>query len=153
MDDLLDLNWVDSNTKQNTPSPSTAKEGPKDAFADLLSKPTKKPVDISKLSLLERQKLQQQEQSKSLASWKTTPPSATTSHNSTTPLSPSIIPLTATPSPTVLSNNSNPSTVKKPNSFVNNDDKGSSFDNLMNSFPLNVSKNRTQDRNTPLNQL
>lgn len=151
MDDLLDLNWDDSKAKQNKPTSSAANEKPKDAFADLLSTSTKKTVDVSKLSLLERQKLQQQQQSP--VSWNTTPQSTATPRTSTTPLSPSTTPLTSTPPPSKTTT----STTPKSNTFLNvntsNPKQSSSFDNLLDSFNINSSKNNTSDRSTPLNQL
>ncbi|KAI7899531.1 uncharacterized protein BX663DRAFT_478483 [Cokeromyces recurvatus] len=131
MDDLLDLNWSTPTSVVKQPIP---KEKPKDAFADLLSTPPK-PIDISKLSLIEQQKLKQQQNSDS--SWLT--PAQTTMLNKTseTPKSTS----TYTSSPT--SSFSETHKPKQPNL---------SFDNLLDPFGNNVKK-QDQSKNTPLNQL
>lgn len=138
MDDLLDLSWSAPSTAVKQ-QPSQKPEKPKDAFADLLSSSTApKPVDVSKLSLIERQKLQQQQQqpSNSSSPW-LTPTQATT------PLSPSNNTSRYTPSSSsILEAKQAPST---------SNTNSSSFENLLD--PFGSSKRQTDDRSTPLNQL
>ncbi|CEP18967.1 hypothetical protein [Parasitella parasitica] len=144
MDDLLDLSWSEpprsssSSTFTAQKSSQTKPEKPKDAFADLLAT-TPKPVDISKLSLIERQKLQQQQQQPSNTSspW-------LTPIQATTPISPPNNTSRLTPPPALTS----PAINKAPISNTNS----SSFENLLSSFGSN---NRNQDagKSTPLNQL
>ncbi|KAL7329899.1 auxilin-like clathrin-binding protein required for normal clathrin function [Mucor circinelloides] len=138
MDDLLDLSWSAPSTAVKQ-QPSQKPEKPKDAFADLLSSSTTpKPVDVSKLSLIERQKLQQQQQqpSNSSSPW-LTPTQATT------PLSPSNNTSRYTPSSSsILEAKQAPST---------SNTNSSSFENLLD--PFGSSKRQTDDRSTPLNQL
>ncbi|KAK4514482.1 uncharacterized protein ATC70_002079 [Mucor velutinosus] len=139
MDDLLDLSWSAPSSSTVKQQPPQKPEKPKDAFADLLSSSTaSKPVDISKLSLVERQKLQQQQQQPS----NTSSPWLTPTQG-TTPLSPSnhtsgYIP----PSSSTLEAKQTPSA---------NNTNASSFENLLD--PFGSSKRQTDDRSTPLNQL
>jgi hypothetical protein len=138
MDDLLDLNWsapASSTVKQPVPKAPL----PKDAFADLLNTPPK-PVDSSKLSMVEQQRMQQQRQQSSTPSspWltpiqATTPSSSTPKYNSS-----------ATPPSTA-------SFLETKHSTSNT--TSSSFEDLLNPFGSNNSKKLNQDRNTPLNQL
>lgn len=135
MDDLLDLSWSapSSTIKQTTQKP----EKPKDAFADLLST-TPKPVDTSKLSLVERQKLQQQQKQPSNSSSPILTPI-----RATTPASPSINTSRYTPSST-----SKFEVKLAPTANTNS----SSFENLLDSFG-SINKKQNEDRSTPLNQL
>ncbi|GAN10180.1 UBA/TS-N domain-containing protein [Mucor ambiguus] len=139
MDDLLDLSWSAPASSTVKPQPSQQPQKPKDAFADLLSSSTTpKPVDISKLSLVERQKLQQQQQQPSNTSspW-LTPTQATT------PLSPSNHTSRYTPPSS--------STLEAKQAPSASDTNTSSFENLLD--PFGSSKRQTDDRSTPLNQL
>lgn len=141
MDDLLDLSWsAPSASPSRQQQPPQKADKPKDAFADLLSSSTTpKPVDISQLSLVERQKLQQQQQQPSNTSspW-LTPTQATT------PLSPS----NRTPRYTPPSSSSTLEAKPAPKASNTN---ASSFENLLD--PFGSSKRQTDDRSTPLNQL
>ncbi|KAI9251715.1 hypothetical protein BY458DRAFT_523566 [Sporodiniella umbellata] len=124
MDDLLDLSWSSKPTTIN-------KTEKKDAFASLL--PTSnnaKPIDNSKLSLLEQQRKQ------SMNSW-----SSPTSTN-------------ASLKPT-LSNSSNTMFAQKPpvTSLTSAKTSGSStFEDLLNPFAT-TKKDSNDNRNTPINQL
>lgn len=152
MDDLLDLNWsspASSNVKQPTPKV----QKPKDAFADLLST-TPKPVDTSKLSLIEQQQLQQQQQqqrqqqqSPSGSSW-LTPTQATTPTFSSTPLSSTPISATPVSSGPKYAHSSQSSFLEHKQSSTT----ASSFEDMLNPFGGNT-KRAEQGRNTPLNQL
>jgi hypothetical protein len=150
MDDLLDLNWTaPASPRVNQPTPKAQR--PKDAFSDLLST-TPKPVDTSKLSLLEHQQLQQQRQQQSTngSPW-LTPTQATTPLSSTpkssTPIS--TTPLTATP----VSSGPRNAHITQTSSFLEpKQSLTSSFEDLLNPFGSNT-KRAEQGRNTPLNQL
>ncbi|KAF1796921.1 hypothetical protein V8B55DRAFT_1484136 [Mucor lusitanicus] len=139
MDDLLDLSWSAPSSSAVKQQPPQKPQKPKDAFADLLSSSTTpKPVDISQLSLVERQKLQQQQQQPSNTSspW-LTPTQATT------PLSPSNHTSRYTPPSS--------STLEAKQAPSANNTNTSSFENLLD--PFGSSKRQTDDRSTPLNQL
>lgn len=139
MDDLLDLSWSAPSASPSRQQPPHKVDKPKDAFADLLSSSaTPKPVDVSKLSLVERQKLQQQQQQPSNTSspW-LTPTQATT------PLSPS----NGTPRYTPPSS----STLEAKQAPKASNTNASSFENLLD--PFGSSKRQADDRSTPLNQL
>ncbi|KAI9470080.1 MAG: hypothetical protein EXX96DRAFT_588728 [Benjaminiella poitrasii] len=137
MDDLLDLNWSapSSTVKQSIP-----KEKPEDAFADLLSTPSK-PADISKLSLIEQQLLKQQQQQNSESPWLTPIQASPLPKASALPKDNTS---TYTPSPTASFSENNKQ--KPPTSSL-------SFDNLLDPFGTNTEKKQDQNRNTPLNQL
>ncbi|OBZ91363.1 UBA domain-containing protein 7 [Choanephora cucurbitarum] len=133
MDDLLDLNWSSNTNATSTPPPSSSSikldSKPKDAFADLLSTPAK-PVDVTKLSMLEQQRLRQQQQQPSWAS----------PQRSTTPLSQH----TMTPSP-------KSSAAPSPSLSATTNTK-SSLDDLLGSFGTPKKQNQP-DKHMPLNQL
>lgn len=149
MDDLLDLNWSapTSSTQANKPQAPRSQK-PRDAFADLLNTPPK-PVDTSKLSLLEQQRLkaqQQQPPSTSGSPW-LTPIQANTPKLSTTPrYSP-----TATPSPPAAALAHTTASSLRQNSITSA--SSSSMEDLLNPFASNNNKKVNQDRGTPLNQL
>jgi hypothetical protein len=139
MDDLLDLNWSAPSSSNTVKQPIPTSQKPKDAFADLLST-TPKPVDVSKLSLIERQRMQQQQQASStLSSPWLTPTQAITPVSSTTN--------TARSSPT----SSHLKAVHNHKPLAASA-TSSSFEDLLNPFGSS-NKKLDQDRNTPLNQL
>jgi hypothetical protein len=137
MDDLLDLNWSAPSSSNTIKQPVPTSQKPKDAFASLLST-TPKPVDISKLSLIERQRMQQQKASSTSSSPWLTPTQATTPVSSTAN--------TARSSPTASHLKAVHS--NKPLATATT----SSFEDLFNPFGSN-NKKLDEDRNTPLNQL
>ncbi|KAG2234384.1 hypothetical protein INT48_003611 [Thamnidium elegans] len=131
MDDLLDLNWsssAPSNVKQPVPKP----QKPRDAFSDLLNSPSK-PVDTTKLSLVEQQRLQQ---------------------NSNT--SPWLTPIQSSPinsNPISLSSRNGSPKLPTIADTMQSSNTTSSFEDLLNPFGTNIKKPTTPDRNTPLHQL
>lgn len=140
MDDLLDLNWSAPSSSNTVKQPVPTSQKPKDAFANLLST-TPKPVDISKLSLIEQQRIQQQQRTSSHSSspW-LTPTQATTpasSTGNTAKSSPTSLHMKATHTNKHLAPSTSTTT---------------SFEDLLNPFG-GISKNLDQDKNTPLNQL
>ncbi|KAL9539078.1 hypothetical protein MBANPS3_010478 [Mucor bainieri] len=144
MDDLLDLSWSAPASSTPKQQPPQQPQKPKDAFADLLSSSTSrpKPVDVSKLSLVERQKLQQQQQQQQQPSSSTSSPWLTPTR-ATTPLSPSNPTSRYTPpSSSLLEAKQAPSA---------SNTNASSFENLLD--PFGSSKRQADDRSTPLNQL
>lgn len=135
MDDLLDLNWSSpssSSARPSAPKPQKPQK-PRDAFADLLNT-TPKPVEISNLSLVEQQRMQQSNVSNSpwLTPVQASAPITPTSRTST--------PRYPTPPP--------------PSSFLDIKQSSSkaSFEELLSPFGGNSIKPQS-DRNTPLNQL
>ncbi|KAI9243050.1 hypothetical protein EDC94DRAFT_631997, partial [Helicostylum pulchrum] len=131
MDDLLDLNWsspAPSNVKQPVPKP----QKPRDAFSDLFNSPSK-PVDTTKLSLMEQQRLQQ---NSSTSPWLTPTQSSPVHSNPISLSSRDGSPKLATISDTMQPSNTT-----------------SSFEDLLNPFGTNTKKPTTPDRNTPLHQL
>ncbi|KAI7868369.1 uncharacterized protein EV154DRAFT_136345 [Mucor mucedo] len=136
MDDLLDLNWsspTSSSVRPSAPKP----QKPRDAFADLLNT-TPKPVDTSKLSLAEQQRMQQSNGTHSPWLTPTQAPAtlASASRSSTPGYSTTPPPATAVYSNSDLTQSSNKA----------------SFENLLSPFSGNSTKTQS-DRNTPLNQL
>lgn len=131
MDDLLDLNWSSPSSSSVKPS-APIPQKPRDAFADLLNT-TPKPVDTSKLSLVEQQRMQKSNASNS--PW-LTPIQASTPLTSA---STSSTPRYATPPPSSFLET-------KPSSNT------TSFEDLLSPFG-NSSIKTPNDRNTPLNQL
>lgn len=153
MDDLLDLSWSAPKAPSVNQPVKKAPE-PRDAFADLLNT-SPKPVDKSKLSLFEQQRLQQEKGERS-SPWLTptqayTPPSTTplsaTPISSSTPYSPSYssVPISAVKASCNTSSLLASNQSSKPSAT-------SSFEDLLNPFGSN-SKRSEQGRNTPLNQL
>lgn len=158
MDDLLDLSWS-APKASSVKQPVKKTQEPRDAFADLLNT-SPKPVDKTKLSLLEQQRLQQQqnqEKSNTSSPWLIPTQAATP---------PSTVPLSSTPissstySPTSFSSvpiasvgpTHTNSSLLGSNLPAKSTTTTSSFEDLLNPFGSNIRKNE-QGRNTPLNQL